>query len=59
MEIAPRGVWTNLWVHSWSENIVADTLSQLEFEETPAFKSEIQESHFYQDQMALSQQDVE
>ena len=41
------------------KNIVADALSRLEFEETPAFKSEIQESHFYQDQMAVSQQDVD
>lgn len=40
------------------KNIVADALSHLEMIDSPCLKSELQESHFYQDQMSQSQQDL-
>ena len=38
--------------------IVADALSCLDISDSPPFKSELEESHFYQDQMSQSQQDL-
>ena len=40
------------------KNIVADALSCLELKESPPFKHELQESHFYQDQMSQAQLDL-
>ena len=41
------------------ERNIVDALSSLEIKNPPNFKNDLQESHFYQDQMAQSQQDLD